>query len=65
VTATRCYEHTIIARQDLSPQQAQTLAETYAGVIGENGGEVTKKSIGGCAISLIGSRRTEKVITSI
>jgi len=42
VTATRCYEHTIIARQDLSPQQAQTLAESYAGVIGENGGEVTK-----------------------
>ena len=38
----RCYEHTFIARQDLSPQQAQTLAETYAGVLTEHGAEVTK-----------------------
>ena len=38
----RCYEHTLIARQDLSPQQAQTLAETYSGVLTEHGGEVTK-----------------------
>ncbi len=47
MTATRCYEHTIIARQDLSPQQAQALAETYAGVIGEHGGEVTKNEYWG------------------
>ncbi|MEM7042644.1 MAG: 30S ribosomal protein S6 [Pseudomonadota bacterium] len=47
MTATRCYEHTIIARQDLSPQQAQALAETYAGVIGEQGGEVTKNEYWG------------------
>jgi small subunit ribosomal protein S6 len=47
VTATRCYEHTIIARQDLSPQQAQALAEAYAGVIGEQGGEVTKNEYWG------------------
>jgi small subunit ribosomal protein S6 len=38
----RCYEHTFIARQDLSPQQAQTLAETYSAVLTEHGGEVTK-----------------------
>ena len=38
----RCYEHTFIARQDLSPQQAQALAETYAGVLTEHGAEVTK-----------------------
>jgi small subunit ribosomal protein S6 len=38
----RCYEHTFIARQDLSSQQAQGLAETYAGVITEHGGEITK-----------------------
>jgi small subunit ribosomal protein S6 len=38
----RCYEHTLIARQDLSPQQAQTLAETYSGVLTEHGAEVTK-----------------------
>jgi small subunit ribosomal protein S6 len=38
----RSYEHTFIARQDLSPQQAQTLAETYAGVLAEHGAEVTK-----------------------
>jgi small subunit ribosomal protein S6 len=38
----RCYEHTLIARQDLSPQQAQALAETYSAVLTEHGGEVTK-----------------------
>jgi small subunit ribosomal protein S6 len=38
----RCYEHTLIARQDLSPQQAQALVETYSGVLTEHGGEVTK-----------------------
>ena len=38
----RSYEHTLIARPDLSPQQAQSLAEAYSGVISENGGEVTK-----------------------
>lgn len=43
----RCYEHTLIARQDLSPQQAQTLAETYSGVITEQGGEVTKSEYWG------------------
>jgi small subunit ribosomal protein S6 len=36
------YEHTLIARQDLSPQQAQALAETYSGVLTEHGAEVTK-----------------------
>jgi len=43
----RCYEHTLIARQDLSAQQAQSLAETYAGVITEHGGEVTKNEYWG------------------
>jgi small subunit ribosomal protein S6 len=38
----RCYEHTLIARQDLSPQQAQALADTYSAVLTEHGGEVTK-----------------------
>jgi small subunit ribosomal protein S6 len=38
----RYYEHTMIARQDLSPQQAQALAETYSGVLTEHGGQVTK-----------------------
>jgi small subunit ribosomal protein S6 len=36
------YEHTLIARQDLSPQQAQALAETYSSVLAEHGAEVTK-----------------------
>jgi small subunit ribosomal protein S6 len=43
----RCYEHTFIARQDLSPQQAQALAETYAGLVAEHGGEVTKSEYWG------------------
>jgi small subunit ribosomal protein S6 len=43
----RCYEHTFIARQDLSPQQAQGLADTYAGLVTEHGGEVTKNEYWG------------------
>jgi small subunit ribosomal protein S6 len=43
----RSYEHTFIARQDLSPQQAQALADTYAGVVTEHGGEVTKNEYWG------------------
>jgi len=43
----RAYEHTFIARQDLSPQQAQALAETYSGVVAEHGGEVTKNEYWG------------------
>lgn len=43
----RCYEHTFIARQDLSAQQAQALADGYAGVVAEHGGEVTKNEYWG------------------
>ncbi len=43
----QCYEHTLIARQDLSPQQAQALAETYSGVLTEHGAEVTKSEYWG------------------
>jgi small subunit ribosomal protein S6 len=43
----RCYEHTFIARQDLSPQQAQALAETYSELVVAQGGEVTKNEYWG------------------
>lgn len=36
------YEHTIIARGDLTGQQAETLAETYKTLIEEMGGSVSK-----------------------
>lgn len=36
------YEHTLIARPDLTSQQAQTLGETIAQQIAEQGGKVTK-----------------------
>lgn len=36
------YEHTLIARPDLTAQQAQTLGETIAQLIAEQGGKVTK-----------------------
>ena len=36
------YEHTVIVRQDLSSQQAQTLAEQLAQLVVEQGGKVTK-----------------------
>lgn len=36
------YEHVILARQDISAQQAEGLNETFKNVITENGGSVTK-----------------------
>lgn len=36
------YEHTLIARPDLSGQQAQALAETFGQLVSENGGQVVK-----------------------
>lgn len=37
------YEHTFIARQDLTPNKVSELADKYAAVITENGGKVTKR----------------------
>mgnify|MGYP003963085113 CR=1 FL=1 len=37
------YESVFIARQEVSAQQADALADTFAGVIEENGGQVTKR----------------------
>lgn len=36
------YEHTFIARQDLSAQQAQALGETFTQLVHEQGGGVAK-----------------------
>ena len=36
------YEHVFIARQDVSPQQVDTLLEAFKGVITEGGGQVGK-----------------------
>jgi len=36
------YESVFIARQEISTQQADALAETFSNVIAENGGKVTK-----------------------
>jgi small subunit ribosomal protein S6 len=36
------YEHTVIARPDLSAQQAQTLADTFTEVVTGQGGAVAK-----------------------
>jgi small subunit ribosomal protein S6 len=36
------YEHTLIARPDLSAQQAQTLSESISQIITDNGGTVSK-----------------------
>jgi small subunit ribosomal protein S6 len=36
------YEHTMLARQDVSAQQVETLVEQFKGVIESNGGKVTK-----------------------
>lgn len=36
------YEHTMLARQDVSAQQVEALVEQFKGVIEANGGKVTK-----------------------
>ena len=36
------YEHTFLARQDISAQQAEALADQFKGVLEENGGKVGK-----------------------
>jgi len=36
------YEHTFLARQDISTQQAETLVEQFKGILEENGGSVSK-----------------------
>jgi small subunit ribosomal protein S6 len=36
------YEHVLIARQDISAQQAETLNETLKALIEENGGHIAK-----------------------
>lgn len=41
------YEHTVIARPDLSAQQAQTLVETFTQLITDQGGTVPKSEYWG------------------
>jgi len=36
------YEHVVIARQDISPQQAETLNESLKALIEESGGHIAK-----------------------
>jgi len=36
------YEHTIIARQDTSPNEIKQLTEKYSGIIEKNDGEIVK-----------------------
>ncbi len=41
------YENVFIARQDLSPAQVDTLADTFAAIVTEKGGEVKKREAWG------------------
>jgi small subunit ribosomal protein S6 len=41
------YENVFIARQDISPAQAETLADTFTGIVKEQGGDVTKREYWG------------------
>jgi small subunit ribosomal protein S6 len=36
------YEHVFVARQDISPQQAEDLARTFSGIVEENGGRIAR-----------------------
>jgi small subunit ribosomal protein S6 len=41
------YESVFIARQDISPAQAEALADTFTGIVKERGGDVTKREYWG------------------
>ena len=41
------YEHVFLARQDISPQQVDTLVEQFKGVVEANGGSVAKTELWG------------------
>ena len=47
------YEHVVIARPDISGQQAEALLEEMKGILAENGGRFPRPNIGACAISPI------------
>src|ERR1700684_1780574 len=41
------YENVFIARQDVSAAQVEALAESFAGIVAQHGGTVTKREYGG------------------
>lgn len=41
------YEHIFMARQDVTPQQVETMVDLYKGVIEQNGGTVEKTEMWG------------------
>ncbi|MCC2651009.1 MAG: ribosomal protein [Microvirga sp.] len=41
------YEHIFMARQDVTPQQVETMVDQYKGVIEQNGGTVDKTEMWG------------------
>ena len=41
------YEHVFMARQDVTPQQVETMIDQYKGVIEQNGGTVDKTEMWG------------------
>ena len=41
------YEHVFLARQDVTPQQVETMVDQYKAVIEQNGGQVAKTEMWG------------------
>jgi small subunit ribosomal protein S6 len=41
------YEHIFMARQDVTPQQVETMVDQYRGVIEQNGGSIDKTEMWG------------------
>ena len=60
----RLYESVFIARQDISSQQVESMADEFAGIITNAGGKSTNVNIGVCGRLPIASRRTARAITS-
>ena len=55
------YEHTFLARQDISAQQAEALADQFKGVLEENGGSVGKIENWGLKTSAYRIQKNRKV----
>ena len=55
------YEHTFLARQDISAQQADALTEQFKGILEENGGTVSKVENWGLKTSAYRIQKNRKV----
>ena len=56
----RLYESVFIARQDISSQQVESMADEFAGIITNAGGKIHKREYWGCLLYTSPSPRDKR-----